>query len=77
METHASVGRCFHTGYLSEKEPHGRNLALEKPLKERTKMMQIQAREYVKSPAEKVGYPDNDRRWVNSSTTRPPQSIES
>ncbi|PPQ66180.1 hypothetical protein CVT24_000157 [Panaeolus cyanescens] len=65
METHAAVGRCFHTGY-TEKEPHGRNLALEQPLKDRTKMMQIQAREYSKSLAEKVGYPDNDRRWVDN-----------
>ncbi|KDR84324.1 hypothetical protein GALMADRAFT_237104 [Galerina marginata CBS 339.88] len=60
------VGRCLHT-HPTDKEPHGKTLSLTEQETIFVKRAQREARAKGAMPAEKVGYPEQDRRPVSKA----------
>lgn len=66
MENASTTGQCLHTA-ATDKEPHGKNVTLTENLTDGVKKAQKLARLKCALPAEKVGYPENDRRPVSKA----------
>jgi ubiquitin len=66
MKAGQSLGdQCYHTP-ASIDDPHGKNRVLTVAQTEEVKKAQREARGTSSKASEKVGYPENDRRYVRS-----------
>lgn len=65
MEAGQLAGQCYHTP-ASFEDPHGKNRVLTMAQTEEVKTAQREARGTNLKASDKVGYPENDRRWVRS-----------
>lgn len=59
-------GKCLHDVF-SEAEPHGRNRDVDPDLEHDVKQAQREARAKSNMAADKVGYPDQDRRPLSKA----------
>lgn len=66
MEEGSPYGRCLHEP-ASKKDPHGKNITLVEGQAEDIKAAQKTARNKSSLPADKVGYPEQDRRPVSKA----------
>ena len=66
MKNESKYGPCLHTQPFPD-YPHGRNCSVDDAKRFQVKTAQKEARAKSALPAEKVGYPDNDRRPVSKA----------
>ncbi|KAF8165844.1 kinase-like domain-containing protein [Crassisporium funariophilum] len=66
MEYGQQLGMCYHTS-ASAQDPHGKNRILNEYETLEVKKAQREARAKSAMPAEKVGYPENDRRVASKA----------
>ena len=59
----STLGSCFHTSATRE-HPHGITKSRNEFNADEIKAAQLNARHKSSLPPEKVGYPENDTRWV-------------
>lgn len=66
MEQEGTLGQCLHTPSSNE-FPHGRFRKIKENKRVQVKVAQKEAREKSSMPADKVGYPENDRRPISKA----------
>src|SRR6266545_5799877 len=66
MKIESKLGPCLHSPPSLE-YPHGKNCSVDDTKRLQVKTAQKEARAKSAMPAEKVGYPENDRRPVSKA----------